>query len=141
MCVALLLVLMSPGHLVFMCLMSFLVHCTCVHGTPFYVLSVLLLCLVFACAITNCTILLPTFLVPFYVNKVFLDCVTVPGVVYYLFSAPARRPLCVFLFFVYINSMQGCVLTAHPRLPISMCIPFIVIIRQCTTNPVLLGHQ
>ena len=46
-----------------------------------------------------------------------------------------------FLFFVYINSMQGCVLTAHPRLPISVCIPFIVIIRQCITNPVLFGRQ
>ena len=108
MCDTLLLVLMSPGHLVFMCLMSFLVHCTCVHETPFYVLSVLVLCLVFACAITNLTILLPRFLVPFYVNKVFLAWVTAPGVVYCLFFVPARHPLCILFFFLFLCMLITC---------------------------------
>ena len=32
-------------------------------------------------------------------------------------------------------------LPAHPRLPFSMYIPIVVIIRQYATIPVLLGHQ
>ena len=143
MCDTLLLVLMSPGHLVFMCLMSFLVHCTCVHETPFYVLSVLVLCLVF-CVCHTRTVRF------FCLGSLFLLMwikYSLPGlqrrVSYTACFSPRRGVHCVFFVLVYVNFMQGCVLTAHHHLPNFMCVPIIYASpssreayrdRQLTTN-------